>query len=306
LEKIDLLETGACAVYLTYMPGPPLSSFVERFWLTEERDQPFTREIALPAGNTQLIIQLEGDPPRIVTRHGSHREQVFRESHIRGPGSDWYLLNAGRRMTRLGVQFKPGGAYPFFRPPIRELRNAHEPLEALWGAPARELRERLLELQTPAERFHLVERFLLAQAVRPLSYHPAVAYALRMLRPGIGVCSIAEIVEQVNFSHRQFIALFRESVGLAPKEYMCLRRFLLAARNAYDDNPVAWNELALQFGYSDQAHLCNEFRAFSGLTPGSYLKHRHPQFSTYIPLPAEGDIGLLMHRRGAPRGLAVS
>jgi AraC-like DNA-binding protein len=176
---------------------------------------------------------------------------------------------------------------------MSELRDGHEPLDALWGAPARELRERLLELQTTHERFHLLERFLLAQATRPLTYHPAVAYALRMLRPGNGACSIAEVVEQVNFSHRQFIALFRESVGLAPKEYMRLRRFLLAARHAYDDNPMAWNELALRFGYSDQAHLCNEFRAYSGLTPGAYLKHRHPRLSTYIPLPAEGDASLL-------------
>jgi len=288
----------ARAVYLTYTPQPPLSSFVEHFWLTEEHDQPFTREVALPSGNTQLIIQLEGDPQRIVTQRGSRHEHVFPESLVRGPGANWYLLNAGHRMLRLGVLFKPGGAYPFFRPPMSELRDAHEPLEALWGVQARELRERLLELQTPDERFNLLERFLLAQAVRPLTYHPAVADALQMLRPGNGAYSIAEVVEQVNFSHRQFIALFRESVGLAPKEYMCLRRFLLAARNAYDDTPVAWNDLALQFGYSDQAHLCNEFRAFSGLTPGSYLKHRHPQFSTYIPLPTEGDIDLLMHRRG--------
>ncbi len=293
-------------MYLTYIPRPPLSSFVKHFWLTEEHGQPFTREVALPSGNTQLIIQLEGDPQRIVTQRGSRHERVFHESLVRGSGADWYLLNAGRRMLRLGVQFKPGGAYPFFRPPMSELRDTHEPLEALWGAPARELRERLLELSTPDERFHLVERFLLAQAARPLTYHPAVAYALQMLQPGNGAHSIAEVVEQVNFSHRQFIALFRESVGLAPKQYMCLRRFLRAARNAYDDTPVAWDDLALRFGYSDQAHLCNEFRAFSGLTPGSYLKHRHPHFSTYIPLPADGDIGLLMYRRGEPRGLAVS
>jgi AraC-like DNA-binding protein len=277
-------------VYLTYIPKPPLSSFVERFWLTEERDQPFTREIALPLGVTQLIIQLDGDPQRIITQHGSLQEHVFPESLVRGPRADWYLLNAGRRMSRLGIQFKPGGSHPFFRAPMSELRDAHEPLEALWGAPARELRERLLELVTPDERFHLVEQFLLAQAVRPLIYHPAVAYALHVLRPGNGTQSIAEVVEQVHFSHRRFITLFRESVGLAPKEYQSLHRFLLAARNAYEDNAVAWNELALRFGYSDQAHLTNEFHTFSGMTPTSYLKHRHPRLPTYIPLPAETAI----------------
>src|SRR5437660_163351 len=39
---------------------------------------------------------------------------------------------------------------------------------------------------------------------------------------------------------------------------------------------VDWASTATTCGYHDQAHLIHEFRAFSGLTPASYLMKRGP------------------------------
>jgi AraC-like DNA-binding protein len=35
--------------------------------------------------------------------------------------------------------------------------------------------------------------------------------------------------------------------------------------------PLSWAELAAAGGYSDQAHLANEFRALCGLSPTQFL-----------------------------------
>jgi AraC-like DNA-binding protein len=37
---------------------------------------------------------------------------------------------------------------------------------------------------------------------------------------------------------------------------------------------VRWSELAADSGYSDQAHLNHEFRAFAGITPGEFMACR--------------------------------
>jgi len=33
-----------------------------------------------------------------------------------------------------------------------------------------------------------------------------------------------------------------------------------------------WEQLALEYGYFDQSHLIRDFIAFSGLSPGDYLR----------------------------------
>jgi AraC-like DNA-binding protein len=271
-------------VYQTYRPGAPLSSFVEHFWQTDEYAQTFAREMALPLGTTQLIIHLGGDEQRVTSHKPESQERVFRESLLRGPRADWYLVQAGQRISRVGIQFTPGGAYPFFAPPASELRDLHEPLDALWGAYARELREQLMETPTPNARFRLLEHALLTHTVRPLEPHPAIEYALSTLQPGLSRRPIERVVEKVGLSHQRFIKLFREEVGLTPKEHWRLRRFLAVARRTRHETPVAWADLAARMGYSDQAHLIHDFRAFIGLSPRAYLHARHPQFWTYIPL----------------------
>lgn len=84
-------------------------------------------------------------------------------------------------------------------------------------------------------------------------------------------------------SHRRFITLFREAVGLTPKRYcrvLRLQHVLSRLRSAQEPDLAA---LAAQGGYSDQAHFTHEFREIAGLTPGSFQKLalRHPH---HVPL----------------------
>ena len=76
----------------------------------------------------------------------------------------------------MGIHFKPGGAYPFFGFPITELKDTVVELEAVWGAISMHLRDELLEAPNPAEKFRVLEEFLLDQARQPLQ-HPRPSYS---------------------------------------------------------------------------------------------------------------------------------
>jgi len=72
-----------------------------------------------------------------------------------------------------------------------------------------------------------------------------------------------------------FVDLFRREVGLTPKVFCRAQRFQAALRRIEEDRrPPRWAGLAVACGYSDQAHLVRELRAFSGYTPTEYLSHR--------------------------------
>ena len=70
------------------------------------------------------------------------------------------------------------------------------------------------------------------------------------------------------YSHRRFIAIFRDETGFAPKRWVQMVRFRDAVERM--SGVTSLSELARSAGYSDQAHLSRDFRRFAGLTPGAY------------------------------------
>jgi AraC-like DNA-binding protein len=174
----------------------------------------------------------------------------------------------------MGVQFQPGGAFPFLGTPSGELHNRNVSLQSLWGRKAEELRERLLEARTPTSRLQTLEQTLLAQADPASQLHPAVSYALGEFQAVPQDHSIAAVANRTGVSPKWLSELFRAQVGLTPKVYCRLRRFQTALRFIAQQEQPDWADVALMCGYFDQAHFNRDFRAFSGLCPTQYVLDR--------------------------------
>ena len=48
-------------LYSTYKPRPPLSEFVELFWLYDGYTQPHAKERIMPDGSMQIVVNLLED-----------------------------------------------------------------------------------------------------------------------------------------------------------------------------------------------------------------------------------------------------
>ncbi len=260
--------------YRTYIPQPPLSDFVDLFWLYEGHDPPHAKERLLPTGTVELVTDLREEELRVYDGQNRGQFQSFRTALVCGPHSEPFVIDAASQDQILGVHFKPGGAFPFLGLPATELHNAHVSLEVLWGTKAAELRDRLLEAGTPEMRFRVLEEALLTQAARPLALHPAVAFALEEFLGAPHARKTSEVSERVGLSLGRFIRVFGEEVGLTPKRFCRVRRFQEVLRLIKGERRVDWGEIALGYGYFDQAHFIHDFRAFSGLTPTEYLARR--------------------------------
>ncbi len=270
----------------THTPGPPLSDFVELFWSCEGDPSPHPLERVIPTGTVQLIVNLSDDELRVYDRQDHDRFRSFGRSMISGAHSRFVVIDRASQVSTVGVHFKPGGARPFLGVPMDALRDEDAPLAALWGAGASDLRARLLGARTPGARFDVLERSLLARASPLPSRHPAVAFALHEFRRGAGRTSVKEVGDQVGLSQRRFIQIFREEVGLTPKVFWRIRRFQLAIGLASNGRRVEWADIALRCGYFDQAHFIHDFRAFSGITPMTYLAQRSA-FPNHVGLERE-------------------
>jgi AraC-like DNA-binding protein len=104
---------------------------------------------------------------------------------------------------------------------------------------------------------------------------------LRAIQNGADATRIGRMADEIGISHKHLLREFDRCVGLAPKTFARLCAFQRVIQSVAHRSQVEWAETALQCGYYDQAHLIREFRAFSGLTPGTYLKKRGP-FLNYL------------------------
>jgi AraC-like DNA-binding protein len=266
-----------------HKPGPPLSHFVDLFWLYEGYSQPHTKERLLPDGTMELVINLKDDVARIYDAEETEQCKHLRGAIVCGPHSKFFVIDTAEQESVIGVHFKPGGAFPFLHLTAGEIQDAHVSLDMLWGRDADRLRERLLMARTPEAKFDVLEQTLLAQADRPLARHPAVSFALKELEADAHGHAIADLTDRVGLSARRFIEVFREEVGLTPKLFCRVQRFQQVLGLVGMGRNVAWVKVALACGYFDQAHFNRDFRAFSGINPTTYLAHR-TEHRNHVPL----------------------
>src|ERR1700722_7469190 len=143
-------------LYLTHVPQPPLSQFVNLLWLYEGYTQAHAKERVLPTGEMQIVINLLEDKSCIYDRADTDRCQTFPGSLLSGAHSQYQVISTAAQAFTIGVHFKPGGAFPFLRMPAGELRDTTVSLEMLWGGAAVDLRDQLLEAPTHEARFEML------------------------------------------------------------------------------------------------------------------------------------------------------
>jgi AraC-like DNA-binding protein len=255
----------------TYIPRSPLSDFVDYLWAYEPAAGV---ERALPTGTMELVINLRGDRLKFAGQQRPNDTHIFPGAMICGPHSEYFVIDSEPDESIVGVHFKHGGGSLFLPAPAGELHNTHVALDALWGGSAAWLREQLLGTKTPEARFRLLEQSLLTQAVQPLTWHPAVAFALKAFQAMPLARTIADVTDQIGISQRWFIQVFRDAVGLTPKQFCRVLRFQEVLKRIRQGQQVDWVTIALDCGYYDQAHLIRDFQLFSGLNPTSYVRDR--------------------------------
>ncbi|NJO43692.1 MAG: helix-turn-helix transcriptional regulator [Cyanobacteria bacterium CRU_2_1] len=66
-----------------------------------------------------------------------------------------------------------------------------------------------------------------------------------------------------------FCELFKQSIGVAPYQYVLQQR-VERAKQLLKDEKRAIVDIALECGFANQTHLNKHFRKLTGMTPKSY------------------------------------
>jgi AraC-like DNA-binding protein len=254
-----------------HFPNPPLSRFVELIWMVQGTAS-HNREKVLPNGAIELILNI-GSFHKVVSKEDNRQFEIYRESWIAGMQENYILIEALKESDLIGIRFRPGGAYPFFRFPMSELTNKVIESDLILGPPIRNLRQSLLEISSVDQRIRLIEEFLLKR-IDIAREDLLVAHALREIRKHDEHRSIRDLSREVGLSQKHLISRFRKVAGISPKLLARIFRFQSVINYVRNQNRVSWAEVAHHCNYYDQAHLIREFHLLSDAKPSNYLQHR--------------------------------
>jgi len=269
--------------HVTRAAPPPLDRFIETFWYWEGEPLGYAMDTILASAGTGLMINLAED------RLGWYDGADFAAAHrmrgigIGGPQSRAIAIDAFHSRM-MGVQFRAGGAYPFFGPAAGAFADRHVALDDVWGADAERLHQRLVAASTPAGAFDILLGALLDKSSEDFAHHPAVCHALRSFARAPHRADVESVAAGTGLSRKKFIRIFSEQVGFRPKLYLRIERFQRALRQIAAMPLVDWGDIVERNGYYDQSHFIRDFGEFSGLSPGMYLKRRGPHLQ-HVPMP---------------------
>ena len=264
--------------------SPLLRPFLRTLWVSEEDRGSASgdeqREHVLPTGAMHVVFRLSGPALRLFDGPDDRAGRVIGRAIVGGARAGYYVRDVSEPVWSVGAELHPGAAPLLLGVPAGELAERHTRLEDLWGSAVRGIEERLARAGSAEQRLALFESVLAARLPRVRGIHPAVAEALAGFDAREGVRSV---VARSGYSHRHFVALFREAVGLSPKRYARVLRFRTALARVARRPAPSWAELALAAGYSDQAHFNRDFREFAGVSPGEY-RSLAPPAAHHVPV----------------------
>lgn len=231
----------------------PLDADFDRVLICQDHYARPQAERILPDGAHHLIFNLgerRGEPLCFVTGATCRPARIVLDGAI----------------DQVCVRLRVGTAAVLLGRPAAEVTDQDVSLEDLWGRSAVELADQL-HSTAPAARAARMTAFLTDRLRRADPPPRTARQAVRRIAATGGRLKVSDLAKDLGVTDRRLQQLFHEQVGLTPKALCRLERFRTALRRWRGNTDRTWAELALDGGFYDQAHLVNELKTFTGLTP---------------------------------------
>ena len=245
-------------------------------------------------GSTDTMMPPSDDPRFINGKHvqpllPNYGSMVFMRDvtvDFNGIVSDGLtLLGANQKtisMTTLNgwfdgrlLDFEPGGMYALLGIDLQQLVGKVLTVVDSDDQGLLQLDRLFKQASQPQKTAQLIDAFFLGHLPRVEDYR------YTRLRKVIAACdeakeniSAAEMASVACLGERQFLRVFRNYVGITPKQFIRLRRFHRTIqhiqRNAATSQTIDLMQIALQHGYYDLSHMALEFQQMGCVSPSHF------------------------------------
>lgn len=269
-----------------YPPSPELEPYIRRFYVfNADLPADFVLEDILVAETAFVRVLLAGDwaaemQPGVWSTSG---QTVFF-----GANTKPLKVRVRGGFNVAGFAIRPSGWHSLFSAPHSEFADQMLPLQDLWGNIADVMLDELKCAPDDEAKVAAMERAISRQMAKVGRYKLDAAMAkFEVIARTDSTMRIEDAAEHLGLSIRQMERRCRAAFGVSPKAILRRSRFLdMAAAMRGFSTPTEAELAALR--YFDQSHLNREFRHFTGMTPGQFVKAVTPLQTAGLKLREEG------------------
>ena len=231
-----------------------------------EIDEPF-RVLTFPIGCPQIIFHRRS--PLYIPETGQSQSRFTLSGQVNFPA---HIQSYGNLEMIVAVLY-PHTIGMFIDTPPSAFYNLEISGYDVENQQMAQLADRIFECHDSESAIPLMEQWLTSRIKPSLNIRRTGAtLSTMLLNPSTQIDRLAEIA---CLGKKQFLRVFRECVGMNPKEYGRIARFQRALW-MMQHGSRDYADIAYSNGYSDQSHFIREFRQFSSLTPKQLVEYQPP------------------------------
>lgn len=269
--------------YQQFAPSPQLAPYVACYWtVTRESGRPATKIRVLPDGCMDAIFDLSGGlTPLGIPCKPNPRPTAF----ITGVSTTPAIIALPDSPRIVSVRFKPGGATPFLNISASEIAGASADLDSVLPEFSQNAISLTGEAQTPTAMVQALDRLLMERLHRLPGTNSVTAFAVAAMSRRTDAMKVNALVSDMGICQKKLERTVKHHTGLTPKRLGRTVRLLTAIRALNTQNAPSFSHLALDLGFTDQAHFNREFKSMTGLTPTKWLTEKYNvDFLQYTPV----------------------
>ena len=251
--------------YQYRQPCRELSGYVQYYWMLDLEDvSPSCEPHRLTPQGFMEIVFYYRDSYKLILSDG---EESHPRATLYGQRTEFIDILPTGRVGLMSVVFTPVGVRDILHLPLNELTNRYVSLEEVLGREGKDIEERMMNHSSFDERVDDLETFLLDRLQRRNEFeNNRMRMVMTRLLRRRGMLNVDQLAGYACLSKKQFERVFAANVGLMPKQYLRVIRFLhtVEFRNRMPEADLA--TLAFHTGYYDAAHLANEIKTLTGYT----------------------------------------
>ena len=254
--------------YMEFAPCDALKPFIRCFWgtprpLFQKKTQIQTTGIVTPDTCMDIMFDVNFTGNRISNSFCGINDRTF--SVTNHNDSDQSIFS-------FAIRFYAWSVVLFSEESMSTTRNAHFDVGFHFSKIKKKMEAILFDVSSIYELIPQVEKILM-ESYNSKRENAQVFQAVAGMLESRGKQSVSIITAKTYMSERQLERLFREYVGVTPKKLAAMIRYQYLWNDIAFQKHFDIRDAVYQYGYSDQAHLCHEFKKYHSMNIADAKKY---------------------------------